>query len=90
MENVVAKLVRQAAAKTSDLAGDTTTSVVLAQGLIAGDVKGVCVCVICISLSACKVYSIVDNVSVCYNQNPFKSVGGCSWRQPCSNHSRFI
>lgn len=44
VENVVAKLVRQAAAKTSDLAGDATTSVVLAQGLIAGDVKGVCVC----------------------------------------------
>ncbi|URE38726.1 RuBisCO large subunit-binding protein subunit beta, chloroplastic [Musa troglodytarum] len=36
VENIGAKLVRQAAAKTNDLAGDgTTTSVVLAQGLIA-------------------------------------------------------
>ncbi len=40
MENIGAKLVRQAAAKTNDLAGDgTTTSVVLAQGLIAEGVK---------------------------------------------------
>lgn len=40
VENVGAKLVRQAAAKTNDLAGDgTTTSVVLAQGLIAEGVK---------------------------------------------------
>ena len=37
---------RQAAAKTNDLAGDgTTTSVVLAQGLIAEGVK-VCVCIL--------------------------------------------
>lgn len=43
VENIGAKLVRQAAAKTNDLAGDgTTTSVVLAQGLIAEGVK-VCV-----------------------------------------------
>lgn len=40
MENIGAKLVRQAAAKTNDLAGDgTTTSVVLAQGLITEGVK---------------------------------------------------
>jgi len=46
VENIGAKLVRQAAAKTNDLAGDgTTTSVVLAQGLIAEGVK-VCVCIL--------------------------------------------
>ncbi|THU55361.1 hypothetical protein C4D60_Mb11t05750 [Musa balbisiana] len=40
VENIGAKLVRQAAAETNDLAGDgTTTSVVLAQGLIAEGVK---------------------------------------------------
>lgn len=40
VENIGAKLVRQAAAKTNDLAGDgTTTSVVLAQGIIAEGVK---------------------------------------------------
>lgn len=40
VENIGAKLVRQAASKTNDLAGDgTTTSVVLAQGLIAEGVK---------------------------------------------------
>ena len=40
VENIGAKLVRQAAAKTNDMAGDgTTTSVVLAQGLIAEGVK---------------------------------------------------
>ena len=40
VENIGAKLVRQAAAKTNDLAGDgTTTSVVLAQGFIAEGVK---------------------------------------------------
>ncbi|XP_056165594.1 chaperonin 60 subunit beta 2, chloroplastic-like [Syzygium oleosum] len=44
VENIGAKLVRQAAAKNNDLAGDatsdgTTTSVVLAQGLIAEGVK---------------------------------------------------
>lgn len=40
VENIGAKLVRQASAKTNDLAGDgTTTSVVLAQGLIAEGVK---------------------------------------------------
>ncbi|KAJ0458144.1 putative chaperonin Cpn60/TCP-1 family, groEL-like apical domain superfamily [Helianthus annuus] len=40
VENIGAKLVRQAAAKTNDLAGDgTTTSVVLAQGLITEGVK---------------------------------------------------
>lgn len=47
MENIGAKLVRQAAAKTNDLAGDgTTTSVVLAQGLIAEGVK-VCLSILC-------------------------------------------
>nr|GEX59258.1 chaperonin 60 subunit beta 2, chloroplastic [Tanacetum cinerariifolium] len=40
VENIGAKLVRQAVAKTNDLAGDgTTTSVVLAQGLITEGVK---------------------------------------------------
>nr|KJB10931.1 hypothetical protein B456_001G233100 [Gossypium raimondii] len=40
VENIGAKLVRQAAAKTNGLAGDgATTSVVLAQGLIAEGVK---------------------------------------------------
>ena len=43
VENIGAKLVRQVAAKTNDLAGDgTTTSVVLAQVLIAEGVK-VCI-----------------------------------------------
>lgn len=50
VENIGAKLVRQAAAKTNDLAGDgTTTSVVLAQGLIAEGVK-VCVVYLCFYL----------------------------------------
>ncbi|KAI5017470.1 hypothetical protein ZWY2020_042358 [Hordeum vulgare] len=40
VENIGAKLVRQAAAKTNDLAGDgTTTFVILAQGMIAEGVK---------------------------------------------------
>lgn len=40
MENVGVKLVRQAGAKTNDLAGDgSTTSIILAQGLIAEGVK---------------------------------------------------
>eukprot|EP00898_Chlorokybus_atmophyticus_P003075 jgi/Chlat1/3769/Chrsp259S03909 len=40
VENVGARLVRQAASKTNDLAGDgTTTSVVLAQGIIAEGMK---------------------------------------------------
>ncbi|CAA7407747.1 unnamed protein product [Spirodela intermedia] len=40
LENIGVKLVRQAGAKTNDLAGDgSTTSVVLAQGLIAEGVK---------------------------------------------------
>ncbi|XP_077237697.1 ruBisCO large subunit-binding protein subunit beta, chloroplastic-like isoform X2 [Tasmannia lanceolata] len=40
LENIGAKLVRQAGAKTNDLAGDgTTTSIVLAQGLIAEGMK---------------------------------------------------
>ncbi|KAF6163042.1 hypothetical protein GIB67_033313, partial [Kingdonia uniflora] len=40
VENIGTKLVRQATANTNDLVGDgTTTSVVLAQGLIAEDVK---------------------------------------------------
>lgn len=40
LENVGVKLVRQAGAKTNNLAGDgSTTSVVLAQGLIAEGVK---------------------------------------------------
>ncbi|GJQ93087.1 RuBisCO large subunit-binding protein subunit beta, chloroplastic [Tanacetum coccineum] len=40
VENIGAKLVRQAASKTNDMAGDgTTTSVVLAQGLITEGVK---------------------------------------------------
>ncbi|KAE8785768.1 RuBisCO large subunit-binding protein subunit beta, chloroplastic [Hordeum vulgare] len=40
VENIGAKLVRQAAAKTNDLAGDgTTTFVILAQGMIVEGVK---------------------------------------------------
>ncbi|XWS20241.1 hypothetical protein CRYUN_Cryun31cG0083300 [Craigia yunnanensis] len=40
VQNIGARLVRQAASKTDDLAGDgTTTSVVLAQGLITEGVK---------------------------------------------------
>lgn len=40
MENVGVKLVRQAGAKTNDLAGDgCTTSIVLAHGLITEGVK---------------------------------------------------
>lgn len=40
LENVGVKLVRQAGAKTNDLAGDgCTTSIVLAQGLIAEGAK---------------------------------------------------
>ncbi|XVF24929.1 hypothetical protein REPUB_Repub13aG0170000 [Reevesia pubescens] len=40
VENIGARLVRQAASKTNDLAGDgTTTSIVLAQGLITEGVK---------------------------------------------------
>ena len=51
VENIGAKLVRQAAAKTNDLAGDgTTTSVVLAQGLIA---EGVKVCTMVFLIAFC-------------------------------------
>ena len=51
VENIGAKLVRQAAAKTNDLAGDgTTTSVVLAQGLIA---EGVKVCILILGALSC-------------------------------------
>lgn len=51
VENIGAKLVRQAAAKTNDLAGDgTTTSVVLAQGLIAEGVKVGTVWYLCCSV----------------------------------------
>lgn len=40
LENVGVKLVRQAGAKTNDLAGDgSTTSVVLAHGLITEGIK---------------------------------------------------
>lgn len=40
MENLGVKLVRQAGAKTNDLAGDgCTTSIILAQGLISEGVK---------------------------------------------------
>ncbi|CAL5350002.1 unnamed protein product [Camellia sinensis] len=43
LENVGVKLVRQAGAKTNDIAGDgSTTSIVLAQGLISEGVKGYC------------------------------------------------
>lgn len=69
VENIGAKLVRQAAAKTNDLAGDgTTTSVVLAQGLIA---EGVKVCGI-FSLSACKVI-------------PFRTMSFCTITEILSN-----
>ena len=51
VENIGAKLVRQAAAKTNDLAGDgTTTSVVLAQGLITEGVK------------VCTIYDIFNSI----------------------------
>ncbi|CAL5421442.1 unnamed protein product [Camellia sinensis] len=43
LENVGVTLVRQAGAKTNDIAGDgSTTSIVLAQGLISEGVKGYC------------------------------------------------
>jgi chaperonin GroEL (HSP60 family) len=55
VENIGAKLVRQAAAKTNDLAGDgTTTSVILAQGMIAEGVK-----VHNINLDTCATYSAI-------------------------------
>lgn len=51
VENIGAELVRQAAAKTNDLAGDgTTTSVVLAQGLISEGVKVCSVIFVCASV----------------------------------------
>ena len=54
VENIGAKLVRQAASKTNDLAGDgTTTSVVLAQGLIAEGVKVGMVIYITYSVKIC-------------------------------------
>jgi hypothetical protein len=44
LENLGVKLVRQAGAKTNDIAGDgCTTSIILAQGLIAEGMK-VCLC----------------------------------------------
>lgn len=44
MENLGVKLVRQAGARTNDIAGDgCTTSIILAQGLIAEGMK-VCLC----------------------------------------------
>lgn len=46
LENVGVKLVRQAGARTNDLAGDgCTTSIILAQGLISEGVK------VCMNLS---------------------------------------
>lgn len=60
VENIGASLVRQAASKTNDLAGDgTTTSVVLAQGLIAEGVK------VCKKLlSFCKLFRGYDGVMI--------------------------
>jgi hypothetical protein len=61
VENIGAKLVRQAAAKTNDLAGDeTTTSVVLAQGLIAEGVK------VCPPLGAQYCYLYILSVAILY------------------------
>lgn len=85
VENIGARLVRQAASKTNDLAGDgTTTSVVLAQGLIT---EGVKVCkgfAICFSLGA----QIFMNVwaNTCNTYLALIRSGGSSRCQPCSNH----
>ncbi|GLT66286.1 hypothetical protein SLA2020_386570 [Shorea laevis] len=52
VENIGARLVRQAASKTNDLAGDgTTTLVVLAQGLITEGVKVVAAGANCVQIS---------------------------------------
>ena len=64
LENVGVKLVRQAGAKTNDLAGDgSTTSIVLARGLIDEGVK------VIISLSErvtartiCFIFTIAFNI----------------------------
>lgn len=62
MENIGAKLVRQAAAKTNDLAGDgTTTSVVLAQGLIAEGVKVCCVSIMFLCVMFAEDLSVSSN-----------------------------
>jgi chaperonin GroEL (HSP60 family) len=58
VENIGAKLVRQAAAKTNDLAGDgTTTSVILAQGMITEGVKVHTIkpCVLCYLQDKCSI-----------------------------------
>lgn len=83
MENIGAKLVRQAAAKTNDLAGDgTTTSVVLAQGLIAEGVK------VCVSVSFVTSKESVRIKLIAINKPCFFSSGCSSGSQPCSNHAR--
>jgi len=82
VENIGAKLVRQAAAKTNDLAGDgTTTSVVLAQGFIA---EGVKVCV-----------TFFFQLSLCETSKTFVLIlrlsysGGSCWCKPCFDHQRY-
>lgn len=85
VENIGARLVRQAASKTNDLAGDgTTTSVVLAQGLITEGVK------VCKGFVTC--FSLGTQISVnawadaCNTYMALIRSGGSSWCQPCSNH----
>lgn len=91
VENIGAKLVRQAAAKTNDLAGDgTTTSVVLAQGLIAEGVK-----VGSLFSSSNSLYFIQETVIHYGSLVPVKllrflhtSVGCCSGSQSSTDHKR--
>lgn len=75
VENIGAKLVRQAASKTNDMAGDgTTTSVVLAQGFINEGVKVLdfffffCVlsCCICLLIAPIKFndYDTIRKISI--------------------------
>ena len=88
VENIGAKLVRQAAAKTNDLAGDgTTTSVVLAQGLIAEGVK-------VSEISCCSTFwkstgtltRVVVALSILLSVITFS--GGRSWCKSCSDYQR--
>lgn len=90
MENIGAKLVRQAAAKTNDLAGDgTTTSVVLAQGLITEGVK-VCLNILMGSSSFSWYNNIVHiNVLLFLNEDVLIYMLGCgSWCKPCPYYQR--
>lgn len=79
VENIGAKLVRQAAAKTNDLAGDgTTTSVVLAQGFIAEGVK------VCVTFSF--QLSLVNSKNGDINLKILYHSGGGCWCKPCIDH----